>query len=146
MPENRMQEQVADRWNSIRQAIRKRWSEITEDDLRAIDGDSRKLVALVNQKTEMPLHEIEVAIDEIAQQSGGLLSRVMSSASDFAADASRRVAEPAREAWRQARDTVAERPMASLGGAFGAGLAIGLCCGLLLFERPQPLRWWEMHR
>jgi ElaB/YqjD/DUF883 family membrane-anchored ribosome-binding protein len=141
-----MQEQVADRWNSIRQAIRQRWAQITEEDLRAIDGDSRKLVALVNQKTDMPLHEIEAAIDEIAQQSGGLLSRVLSSASDFAADASRRVAEPAQEAWRQARTVVAERPMASLGGAFGAGLVVGLCCGLLLFERPQPPRWWEMHR
>lgn len=146
MPENRMQEQVADRWKSIRHAIRERWTQITDEDLKAIDGDSRKLVALVNQKTDMPLHEIEAAIDEIAQKSGGLMSRIVSSASDLAADASRRVAEPAREALRQARDTVAERPMASLGGAFGAGLMIGLCCGLLLFERPQPPRWWELNR
>lgn len=146
MVENRMQEQVADRWNSIRRAIRQRWSEITDEDLRAIDGDSRKLIALVNQKTSTPLHEIESAIDEIAQNSGGLLNRVLSSASDLAADASRRVAEPTREAWRQARDTVAERPMASVGGAFGAGLLVGLCCGLLLLERPQPPRWWELHR
>ena len=63
MAENRMQEQVADRWNSIRQAIRQRWSQITDEDLRTIDGDSRKLVALVNQKTDMPLPEIEAAID-----------------------------------------------------------------------------------
>lgn len=150
MADNQTKDQksvVAEKWRSIRSAIQARWSEITNDDLKMIDGDSRKLVALVNQKTNMPLHEIEQAIDEIAAQSGGLLSRIMQSTSDMAAAASDRISEPASEAYRQMRQTVASRPAASLAGVFGAGAIVGLCCGLLLLDRsPPPPKWWELHK
>jgi len=126
------------RWNEIRSAIRVRWPEISAEDLRNMDGDSRKLVALVNQKTSMPLHEIEAAIDELAESSGGLLTRLANTAQVMAGDAARRVSEPMAKATRSAGEMISECPASSVATVFGAGFLVGL--GLALLTAPAPAR------
>lgn len=125
---------VEAKWNQIRSAIRARWSEISAEDLRNIDGDSRKLVALVNQKTKTPLPEIEAAIDELAASSDGLLNRLTAATKVLAADVARQVTEPAEAAARSIRTVVTESPSKSIGVVFGAGLLAGLGVGLMLMN------------
>lgn len=120
------QKLVEERWNDIRSALKTKWSELTDQDLEMIDGDSRKLVALVSQKTSMPIHEIEESIDQIAAQSGGLLSRIARATTEFAHSAQRSVTVPADRVYRQARKVVQERPLPSVGAAFGVGMLVGL--------------------
>lgn len=120
------QKAVEESWNDIRAALKSKWSELTDQDLEMIDGDSRKLVALVSQKTSMPVHEIEEAIDQIASQSGGLLSRIAHSTAQLANAARRSVTMPADRVYQQARQMVEQQPMPSVGAAFGVGLLVGL--------------------
>ena len=135
MAESKMVDQrtaVEAKWNQIRSAIRARWSEVSADDLRNIDGDSRKLVALINQKTKTPLPEIESAIDELAASSGGLLNRLTTATRVMAADVARQVTEPTQAAARSVRTAINESPTKAVGAVFGAGLLTGLMVGLML--------------
>lgn len=142
------QQLVEQKWNQIRGALKAKWSQLTDEDLKMIDGDSRKLVALVHQKTNLPLHEIEEGIDEIASQSEGLLSRIARTASEFAQSAGQyaqsagqyvqsagsQVAEPMQRAYSQAREMVEARPLPSVAGSFAAGMLLGILTYALTVE------------
>jgi len=127
------QQLVAQKWDQIRSAIKAKWSQLSDQDLEMIDGDSRKLVALVHQKTNLPLHEIEEGIDAIAAESQGLLSRIARTASEFAQSASEfaqsagsQVSVPMQRAYTQARELVETRPLPSVASAFAAGMLLGI--------------------
>jgi hypothetical protein len=142
--ETDQQSVVQEKWSAIRSAIRTRWPEITTSDLREISGDSRKLVALVNQKTSMSLSDIEAAIDEIAEGSGGLLSRLTGVVTQFVDDARDQIEEPVQAAVDSARGTIQEWPAVSLFTVFSAGMLAGLGFGLLLtLPEPKPAQWWR---
>jgi ElaB/YqjD/DUF883 family membrane-anchored ribosome-binding protein len=127
------QQLVEQKWTQIRSALKARWSQLTDEDLRMIDGDSRKLVALVHQKTNLPLHEIEEGIDQIAAESEGLISRIARTASEFAQSAGSfaqsagsQVSQPVQRAYTQARELVEARPLPSVASAFAAGMLLGI--------------------
>lgn len=85
--------------------IADRWPQLTEDEVRAIDGDSRKLVALVHQRTGEELSRIESQIDEIAASSGGLMSRLTAPVTK----------------------SVVQAPGRTLAVSFAAGMLVGIC-------------------
>ena len=126
-----------EQWNQIRSAIKAKWSEITDEDLQGLDGDSHKLASLVTRKTGLPLSEAEAAVDGLAATSEGLLSRIAAKAQELAAD----VRRPVQAASESVRNAVSASPSISLATAFGAGLAIGLGLVLLLHE-PEPKSAW----
>jgi len=135
------QQFVEQKWTQIRSSLKARWPQLSDQDLQMIDGDSRKLVALVHQKTNLPLHEIEEGIDAIAAQSEGLLSRIARTASEFAQTASEyaqsagsQVSAPVQRAYTQAREMVAARPLPSVASAFGAGMLLGILAYALTVE------------
>ena len=125
---------VDERWDEIRSALKTQWSVLSDNDLNMIDGDSRKLVALVHQKTNQPIHEIEEAIDQIAAKSNGLLSRLLRTTSEMADSATRQVTEPIGRVAQQTRQVIVERPLPSIGAVFGAGFLLGLLAYRLTFE------------
>lgn len=118
--------QVEERWDQIRSAIRERWPQLTRSDLKLIDGDSQKLIALVHQRTRASLGEIEDSVDEIAAQSHGLMSRVVRSVSQATSDVTDGVNRSARQVFNSVGQTVREDPARSIGAVFGAGLILGI--------------------
>lgn len=135
---------IEQRWEELRGNIRKVWPELTKEDLLAIDGDSRKLIALVHQKTGADITEIESRIDELAASSEGLLNRVARTTQQAFATASERVGEPLAVAYSATRQQVVESPARSVGIAFGVGLLVGLCTASLIKDAVQPpaRRYW----
>ncbi len=135
---------IEQRWDELRSNIRKAWPELTKEDLEAIDGDSRKLIALVHQKTGADIRQIEERIDELAASSEGLLNRVTRTTQQAYAAASERVAEPLSQAYSATRQQVVESPARSVGIAFGVGLVVGLCTASLIKDavQPPPRRSW----
>ncbi len=117
---------LEEKWDRVRSKIKAKWHDLTDSDLSAIDGDSRKLVAMISQKTHMPISEIEQSIDEIAAGSEGLLSRISDVAGEYAGRVSEAFAEPARQVYQQVSRTVRSQPLPSVGCAFASGLAIGV--------------------
>ncbi len=77
-------ENELDNWSSLRRKIHNHWPEIGDSELRDVKGDSRRLVAIIHQRTGGTLSEIEEKIDKIAQESEGLLSRISGTAGDYA--------------------------------------------------------------
>ena len=114
------------RWDELRSNIRKTWPELSKDDLREIDGDSRKLIALVHQRTGADLSEIEEKIDEIAASSEGLLNRVARTAQQAYSSAAEHIGEPLSHAYSSTRQQIVTAPGRSVGLAFGLGILIGL--------------------
>ncbi|MEO8271358.1 MAG: hypothetical protein ABI557_16670 [Aureliella sp.] len=135
---------IEDRWEELRSNIRKMWPDLSKDDLKAIGGDSRKLIALVHQKTGADVHEIEERIDELAASSEGLLNRVVRSTQQAFSTASEKVSEPLTQAYYSTRQQVMHSPVRSVGIAFGVGILIGLCSASLIkdVQNPPPRRFW----
>lgn len=135
---------IEQRWEELRGNIRKVWPELTKQDLLAIDGDSRKLIALVHQKTGADVREIESRIDELAASSEGLLNRVTRTTQQTFAAVTERVGEPLSQAYSATRQQVVESPARSVGIAFGVGLVVGLCTASLIKDAlaPPPRRYW----
>jgi len=126
--QTRGHQQVEDKWSSIHAEIIDRWPQLTIYDLQLVDGDSRKLITIVHQKTGENLDEIENQIDEIAANSGGLLTEV--------SQMLHQAADPVTDKVVQAQAAIGERiirtPGQSLAIALGAGLFIGVCLSLTL--------------
>ena len=135
---------IEQRWDELRGNIRKLWPELTKEDVQAIDGDSRKLIALVHQKTGADIHVIESRIDELAASSEGLLNRVARTTQQAFSAGSERVGEPLAQAYSSTRQQVVESPARSVGIAFGVGLLVGLCTASLIKDAVQPpaRRYW----
>ncbi len=148
------QNKVKQQWEQIRAEISRRWPEITQQELEMVGGDSRKLVSLIHQKTGDGLEEIEEAIDEIASESNGLMSRladsaheIVDTASSYARAKAQQIAQPVGHAYESAEHAVAERPMSSVAIAFGVGFVAGMCLTSFL-SRPSspPPAWYSADR
>ena len=139
------QPSLEDRWNEVRAAVRKQWPELSKEDLNEIDGDSRKLIALVHQKTGADISEIESHIDTIAASSEGLLARVTRTVQSGASAALHRVSEPVGQAYQSVHHQLSEAPGRASLVAFATGLVIGLCTASVLKDVAPPAksnRWW----
>ncbi len=137
---------IETRWEELRANIRKTWPALSKEDLKSVDGDSRKLIALVHQKTGADISEIESMIDELAVSSEGLLSRVTRSAQHAFESASEHVTQPISHAYAATRDQISEAPGRSIGISFGLGLLIGICTASLIKdyqERSHQRAWYR---
>ncbi len=131
---------IENRWDELRSKIRKEWPTLSKSDLEMIDGDSRKLVALVHQKTGADVSEIESKIDEIAATSEGLLCRLTRNVQSAASQASQSVTEPVAYAYHSLEHQVANNPIRSSGIAFGIGLVVGVCTASIMKDSFAPRR------
>lgn len=136
---------VEERWGALRSRIGERWPELSKQDLKAIGGDSRKLIALVHQRCGERLSTIEEEIDRIAQQSEGLLQRVTRQASDATQAGVDYLSDSYSAARANVQWGVRRAPLSSAGLAFVAGAALGMLLGRSLVRSVRPIdhRWWN---
>jgi hypothetical protein len=52
-------------WPRLRQQVKGKWPQLTQDDLEMVDGDARKLSALVHQRTGAELRDIEREVESM---------------------------------------------------------------------------------
>jgi ElaB/YqjD/DUF883 family membrane-anchored ribosome-binding protein len=136
---------VEERWNSIRSRVARRWPELSKQDLKSIDGDTRKLIALVHQRCGERLSTIEEEVDRIAEHSEGLMERVTRQAMD----AGQAGVDYARDSYTAARSyvqsNVREAPLSTTAIAWVAGAAIGFMLGSSLIRSlpPKNRSWWN---
>ena len=128
---------IETQWRSIRKQVSQHWPELTQDDLEQVSGDSRKLIAIIHQRTGKSLPEIEEVIDDIALNSNGLLSRVSNAITDVASNTAAQVSEAAGVTYERSTesigraydslgDSVRRSPATVLPVAFGVGVLLGL--------------------
>lgn len=130
-------EQLQGHWNEVKGRLKEHWGQLTDDDLRQVEGDADQLVGMVQRKTGAGRGEVEKFIDgllsgSMSDQAAEKLHHYADAAQGFADDASRYARDQARRFAEQSSDysaqlasTVRSRPAESLAIAFGLGIAAG---------------------
>jgi uncharacterized protein YjbJ (UPF0337 family) len=140
-------------WNQVRGQLKKKWGQLTDDDLRFANGNLDQLLGRIQQKTGEAREAIEGFLDEITSQGASAVSQAAETAGHYARQATEgardgynRVAEGAREGYNRisgefergyeySRDLVRHNPARSVGTAFGVGVLLGVVVGLALRSR-----------
>jgi uncharacterized protein YjbJ (UPF0337 family) len=140
-------------WNQVRGQLKKKWGQLTDDDLRFANGNLDQLVGRIQQKTGEAREAVEGFLDEVTSKGASAIAQAADAAGHYAHEAAEgardgynRVAEGAREGYNRitgefergyevSRDYVRHNPARSVGTAFGVGVLLGVVVGLALRSR-----------
>jgi len=140
-------------WNQVRGQLKKKWGQLTDDDLRFSHGNLDQLIGRIQQKTGEARDAIEGFLDEATSHGASAISHAADSAGHMAKQAAEgardgynRVVDGAREGYNRisgefergfesSRDFVRQNPAQSVGTAFGVGVLLGVVVGLALRSR-----------
>jgi len=129
-------------WNQIRGELKKKWGQLTEDDLRFNNGNIDQLVGKIQQRTGEAREAIEQYLTEATSQGASAISQAAGQVGQYA----RAAGEQAREGYNRisdqfgrsyeySQDMVRENPGRSIATAFGVGILVGVVVGMALRSR-----------
>ena len=140
-------------WNQVRGQLKKKWAQLTDDDLRFNNGNIDQLVGRIQQRTGEARDAVEGFIDELTSQGASALSQAAETAGHYVRGAAegvrenyQRATDRAREGYNRisgdlergfdmSRDLVRDNPTRSVATAFGVGVLLGVVVGLALRSR-----------
>jgi uncharacterized protein YjbJ (UPF0337 family) len=130
------QQQLKGSWREIVGGIKRRWGNLTDDELTSAEGSVEQLVGLIQRKTGEAREKIEQYIDQLAGD--GTAEGFRETAKQYV-DTAKQYADQARESLQsgyvEAERMLKRHPMESVAIAFGAGLIGGLVVGLMIRSR-----------
>lgn len=136
------QERIKGSWNQIVGAVKKEFGQITGDDLTRVKWNVDQLIGLIQEKSGRSREQVDAFLSDCCATAGDTFNRVSDAASQYASAAGEtlhesydQAMESAQQGYRQAVRTVSKRPLESLAVAVGAGVLVGLVCGLSLSRR-----------
>ncbi len=118
-------------WNQLCGLARQRWSQLTEDDLGALEGNLEQLIGRIQQKTG----EGREAIEKFFSDATSRGSSAVAHAADAAGQYAHQVGHEIRERYDGAENLVRRHPTETVVAAFGIGLLAGLIAGLAIRAR-----------
>lgn len=125
-------------WTELKGHIRRKWGELTDDDLMRARGSIEQLVGLIQEKTGEARARVERELDELIRNQASVVTRVADNlrdvadhASDRAKEGYQQVSQKVRDGYVSAEKTVQQRPLESVAVAFGTGLIAGVIVGLV---------------
>jgi uncharacterized protein YjbJ (UPF0337 family) len=140
-------------WNQVRGQLKKKWSQLTEDDLKFANGNVDQLVGKIQHKTGEAREAIEGYLEELTSQGASAISQAAETAGHYArraADGARegynRISEQASEGYNRmsdqlgqqfesSRELIRDNPARSVATAFGIGVLLGVVVGLAVRSR-----------
>jgi uncharacterized protein YjbJ (UPF0337 family) len=140
-------------WNQVRGQLKKKWGQLTDDDLRLANGNLDQIIGRIQQKTGEAREAIEGFLDELTAHGASVVSQAAETAGQYARQAAvgaregyERVAEGAREGYNRisgefgrgyevSRDMIRDNPARSVATAFGVGVLMGVVVGLAVRSR-----------
>jgi uncharacterized protein YjbJ (UPF0337 family) len=127
------------RWNHVKGEVKKRWGQLSDDDLSWAGGNIDQLVGRIQQRTGETREAIESFLGQLTSEGGSTISAAAQSVGSYVHDVSHRlrdhygdVSQRAQEGFVTVRDTVSQNPMRWVGIAFGVGVLTGVLTGLSL--------------
>lgn len=121
-------QQISGEWNSIQGAVKEKYGQITDDELREVEGEKEQLIGLIQQKVGAARAEVESFVNKVYQECGAGCSHL----SDQAASYAEATGDRLRDGYDQSTRAVAKHPMESVATAFGIGLLAGVAIGYSL--------------
>jgi uncharacterized protein YjbJ (UPF0337 family) len=129
-------------WNQVRGQLKKRWGQLTEDDLKFANGNLDQLVGRIQNKTGEAREAIESFLDEMTSQGASAVSQAAESvknyagyASDQVRDGYNRISDQLGRRYEASQDLIRENPARTVATAFGVGVVLGVVVGLALRSR-----------
>jgi uncharacterized protein YjbJ (UPF0337 family) len=129
-------------WNQIRGQLKKRWGQLTEDDLKFANGNIDQLVGRIQHKTGEAREAIENFLDELTSQGASMVSQASESvrnyagyASDQMRDGYNRISDQLGRRYEASQDVIRDNPGRTVAAAFGVGMVLGVVVGLALRSR-----------
>jgi uncharacterized protein YjbJ (UPF0337 family) len=129
-------------WNQVRGQLKKKWGQLTDDDLKLTNGNIDQLVGKIQHKTGEAREAIEQFIDELSSQGASAVSQVAETAGQYgryAADQVRegynRISDQFGRQYDASQSMVRDNPARSVATAFGVGILLGVVVGLALRSR-----------
>jgi uncharacterized protein YjbJ (UPF0337 family) len=132
-------QELEGKWKQIKGQIREQWSQLTDDDLQKVKGDTEQLVGVIQQKTGQTRREVEQCLERFLSDGQSVVQQASTTARQYVDAANSKIQEGYRQVEEQvesglsdARDTVRSRPVESVMAAFGAGIVSGVVLALML--------------
>jgi uncharacterized protein YjbJ (UPF0337 family) len=129
-------------WNQVRGQLKKKWGQLTEDDLKFGNGNLDQLVGRIQNKTGEAREAIESFLDEMTSQGASAVSQAAESAKNYAGYASdqvrdgyNRISDQLGRRYEASQDLIRENPARTVATAFGVGVVLGVVVGLALRSR-----------
>jgi uncharacterized protein YjbJ (UPF0337 family) len=129
-------------WNQVRGQLKKKWGQLTEDDLKFANGNLDQLVGRIQNKTGEAREAIESFLDEMTSQGASAVSQAAESvknyagyASDQVRDGYNRISDQLGRRYEASEDLIRENPARTVATAFGVGVVLGVVVGLALRSR-----------
>ena len=126
-------------WNEIKGRLRKRWGQLSNDDVQTFNGNVDQLVGLIQRKTGEARSQVEDYLDELTTKGSATLSEMADNVRDYAQQAGDRIQEGSQQAietfrdgYEQAEEMIRQRPTESVALCFGIGVFVGLLIGASL--------------
>ena len=129
-------------WNQIRGELKKKWGQLTEDDLRFNNGNIDQLVGRIQQRTGEAREAIEQYLTEMTSQGASAISQAAGQVGQYARYAGdqmregyNRISDQFGRGYEYSQDMVRENPGRTIATAFGVGVLLGVVVGMALRSR-----------
>lgn len=147
------QQTLSGNWNDVKGKLRKKWGQLTNDDVQVFDGNVERLVGMIQTKTgeargnvEKFLNELNLSgatgISQTAEAVGEYTVNAVANAREYVGKAaevveqrSQQAVDSLRQGYRSAEETVRSRPAESIAVCFGAGVLSGLLLAIAIRSR-----------
>ncbi|WP_165246439.1 CsbD family protein [Paludisphaera soli] len=143
-------------WNQIKGDVKKKWGQLTDDDLRWTNGNVDQLIGRIQERTGEKRDQIEKYFDGLLSEGSSVLSNAVESVGQAANQATNRIREGysqisdqagqqfghareiAGEQLGHAREMVVRNPVQWVAAAFGIGFLAGMIAGYTSSAASQP--------
>jgi uncharacterized protein YjbJ (UPF0337 family) len=129
-------------WNQVRGQLKKKWGQLTDDDLRFANGNIDQLIGRIQHKTGEARDAIEGFLDELTSHGASAVAQAAETAKQYAGYATdqmregyNRLSDQFGNSYEASQDLIRENPTRSVATAFGVGVLLGVVVGLALRSR-----------
>jgi len=123
-------------WNQLKGEVKKRWGQLSDDDLKWAGGNIDQLIGRIQQRTGESRDSIEKYLDQLTSQGASTVSQAVETVGNYASEVSHRlrdhygqISDQAQEGYQSARELVVRNPMPWIAAAFGIGVLTGILMG-----------------
>jgi uncharacterized protein YjbJ (UPF0337 family) len=129
-------------WNQVRGELKKKWGQLTDDDLRFSNGNIDQLVGKIQERTGAAREAIEHFLGEATSQgasavaeAAGQVGQYARFAGDQVREGYNRISDQFGRGYDYSQEMIRENPGRSLATAFGVGILLGVVVGMALRSR-----------
>lgn len=138
--------ELSEKWDTVANATKKQFSQISDQDLKRTEGDLNELAAIIQKKAGKTRKQVEEFFDECcgsADSMAGQVTHLANNAGESIREGYNQAAEQARRGYESTVSTISDNPVRSLAVGLGLGLVVGLLIGMPLGAHQERQMSWR---